>query len=194
MTGLRTAVVTGLLLTSVLAGCSSEGGDAPDAAPEVTATDTVLDPCPEQTELEATGAQTLPPLAFDCLGGGTLDLARAPGVPTLVNLWGSWCGPCRAELPLLQEFADAAGDQVRVVGVISKDGIPQADSFADDAGVTFPGAFDGDGELMSRLGINALPFTYFVAADGELVHTQVGDVSSVDELRALVAQHLGVQL
>ena len=182
-----------LMALVLLAACTADTAD-PDAAPPALDEYDTLDACPEQTELEATGAQTLPPLAFDCLGGGTLDLARAPGVPTLVNLWGSWCGPCRAELPLLQEFADAAGDQVRVVGVISKDGVPQADSFADDAGVTFPGAFDGDGELMSRLGINALPFTYFVAADGELVHTQVGDVSSVDELRTLVAQHLGVQL
>jgi thiol-disulfide isomerase/thioredoxin len=131
---------------------------------------------------------------FDCLGGGTLDLGRAPGVPTLVNLWGSWCGPCRTELPLLQEFADAAGDQVRIVGVISQDGVPQADSFAADAGVTFPGAFDGEGELMTELGLNALPYTYFLDADGALVHTEVGDVASVDELRTLVAEHLGVQL
>lgn len=136
----------------------------------------------------------MPPLSFDCVGGGVLDLARAPGVPTLVNLWGSWCPPCRAELPLLQEFADVAGDRVRVVGVISKDGVPQADSFADDAEVTFPGAFDGEGALMAELGINALPFTYFLDADGALVHTEVGDVASVDELRALAAEHLGVQL
>ncbi len=198
MRRLRTAVAAGLALATVLAGCSSDGGDAPEPAVptplDVTAVETVLEPCPEQPEQEAAGAQTLPPLSFPCVGGGSLDLARAPGVPTLVNLWGSWCPPCRAELPLLQEFADAAGDRVRVVGVISRDGVPQADSFATDAGVTFPGAFDGDGELMSELGLNALPFTYFLDADGALVHTQVGDVATVDELRALVGRHLGVQL
>ena len=83
----------------------------------------------------------------------------------------------------MQEFADAAGDQVRVVGVISKDGRPQAESFAADAGVTFPSAFDGDGELMTELGLNGLPYTYFLDADGALVHTQVGPIDSVDELR-----------
>jgi cytochrome c biogenesis protein CcmG, thiol:disulfide interchange protein DsbE len=192
---LRTAAI-GLVTATVLAGCTSEGSEAPDPAPatDVTAVETSLQPCPEQSDQAAAGAQTLPPLSFDCLGGGELDLARAPGVPTLVNLWGSWCAPCRAELPLLQEFADASGDRVRVVGVISKDGVPQAGSFADDAGVTFPGAFDGDGELMTELGLNALPFTYFLDADGALVHTEVGDVASVDELRTLVAEHLGVQL
>jgi thiol-disulfide isomerase/thioredoxin len=183
----------GLMTLLLLSACTADT-TTPDAPPPALDAYDTLEPCPEQPEQPAAGARTMPPLAFDCLGGGVLDLARAPGVPTLVNLWGSWCAPCRAELPLLQEFATAAGDQVRVVGVISKDGVPQADSFAGDAGVTFPGAFDGEGELMSELGINALPFTYFLDADGALVHTEVGEVSSVDELRALVAEHLGVQL
>ncbi len=187
---------TGLVTAAVLAGCSSEAAPTADAAPrtDVPAAGTSLQPCPEQPEQPAAGAQTLPPLSFDCLGGGELDLARAPGVPTLVNLWGSWCAPCRAELPLLQELADAAGERVRVVGVISRDGAPQAGSFAEDAGVTFPGAFDGDGVLMTELGLNALPFTYFLDAGGAVVHTEVGDVASVEELRALVAEHLGVRL
>ena len=120
----------------------------------------------------------LPAVAFDCPGGGSLDLGRAPGVPTVVNLWGSWCPPCREEMPVLQQFADAAGDRVRVVGVISKDGLPQADSFAADAGVRFPSAFDGQGELMADLGLNVLPYTYFLDADGALAYTQVGPVTS----------------
>jgi thiol-disulfide isomerase/thioredoxin len=181
------------VLAVLLSACTAEAGE--DGPPEsgVADADTVLEPCPDQRDVEARGEQTLPPLAFDCLGGGALDLGLAPGIPTLVNLWGSWCGPCREELPLLQEFADGAGDRVRVVGVISKDGVPQADSFAADAGVTFPSAFDGDGELMGELGLNALPYTYFLDADGGLVHTEIGPVETVDELRALVAEHLGVQ-
>jgi cytochrome c biogenesis protein CcmG, thiol:disulfide interchange protein DsbE len=128
------------------------------------------------------------------VGGGSLDLAKAPGTPTVLNLWGSWCTPCRDELPLLQQFADVAGDRVRVLGVISKDGVPQAESFAADAGVTFPSAFDGEGELMADLGLNVLPFTAFLDADGRLAFSQLGPIASVDELRGLVAEHLGVQL
>ena len=93
----------------------------------------------------------MPALAFDCPGGGSLDLTPAPGVPTVVNLWGSWCAPCREEMPVLQQLAERAGDRVRVVGVISKDGLPQADAFAADAGVTFPSAYDGEGVLMADL-------------------------------------------
>jgi cytochrome c biogenesis protein CcmG/thiol:disulfide interchange protein DsbE len=190
---LPASVVTGLVLSALLAGCASGDGN-PDAAPGDAGPSPVpFAACPEQPD-EPTGGAALPPLAFDCLGGGSLDLGRAPGVPTVINLWGSWCGPCREELPLLQEFADAAGDRVRVLGVISKDGAPQAGSFASDVGVRFPNAFDADGQLMAQLGLNGLPYTAFVAADGSLVHSELGPVASVQELEVLVAEHLGVQL
>ena len=80
------------------------------------------------------------------------------------------------------------------MGVISKDGLPQGEAFAQDAGVTFPSAFDGEGVLMAELGVNVLPYTYFVDADGGLVHIEAGAVDSVDELRGLVTEHLGVRL
>ena len=177
-------------LAALLGGCTSGDAD-PVPEPEVAHS---LTACPEQADEPAAGGAALPDLAFDCPGGGQLDLARAPGVPTVVNLWGSWCTPCREELPLLQEFADAAGDRVRVVGLISKDGVPQADSFAEDAGVTFPNAFDGEGELMAELGLNGLPYTAFISADGTLAHSELGPVESVAELETLVAEHLGVRL
>lgn len=184
----------GVAALLVLSACSGTDDDASSSPPKGIADYTVLEPCPEQPEQPASGAQTLPPLAFDCLGGGSLDLGRAPGVPTLVNLWATWCAPCRKELPLLQEFSAAAGDQVRVVGVVSRDGLPQAASFAEEVQTAFPGAFDGRGELMAELGVNALPYTYFLDADGALLHTERGEISSVEELRGLVAEHLGVQL
>jgi thiol-disulfide isomerase/thioredoxin len=180
----------GAVLAAVLVGCTSES-EAPVAEPP---TESVLPPCPEQSDEPAAGGGALPALAFDCPGGGEVDLGRAPGVPTVVNLWGSWCGPCREELPLFQELADGAGDRVRVLGVISKDGVPQAESFATDAGVTFPSAFDGEGRLMADLGLNVLPYTAFLDADGRLVHSELGPVESIEELRGLVAGHLGVAL
>jgi thiol-disulfide isomerase/thioredoxin len=185
--GIVPAVV---VVTAVLSGCTAEPND-PDSPPTA---ESVLQACPEQADEPAAAGGALPALSFACPGGGELDLARAPGTPTLVNLWGSWCGPCREELPLLQELADGAGDRVRVLGVISKDGVPQAESFAADAGVTFPSAFDGEGELMADLGLNGLPYTAFLDADGRLVHSELGPVASEDELRGLVAEHLGVQL
>ena len=179
----------------LLAGCGDgdDGDDAPGPAVDVAAAETDLAPCPAQPDQPA-AASDLPALALDCFSGGTVDLGRAPGMPTVVNLWASWCGPCREELPVVQQLADSAGDRVRVLGVVSKDGVPQATSFAADAGATFPSAFDGDGELMAGLGIRALPYTYFLAADGSLAHVEVGPVESLPEFQQLVAEHLGVQL
>jgi thiol-disulfide isomerase/thioredoxin len=190
MSARAAAAAAGLLLA--LTGCTT--GDDADAAAPTTTAPSELAACPEQPDTAAAGTAVLPALAFDCPGGGSLDLGRAQGQPTVLNLWGSWCPPCREELPLIEEFAEASGGQVRVMGLISKDGRPQAESFAADAGITFPNAFDGEGELMTELGINALPYTYFLDADGGLAYTQVGPVESVDELRGLVAEHLGVQL
>jgi thiol-disulfide isomerase/thioredoxin len=191
----RTVLVC-LAVGGLLAGCTADSGGSrgPHRGSPPTAEQSALVPCPDQPDEPSAAGGALPDLRFDCLGGGTFDLARAPGVPTVVNLWASWCGPCREELPLMQQVADEAAGRVQVLGVVSRDGVPQAESFAADSGVTFPGAFDRDGELMAQLGLNALPYTLFLAADGSLVHTEVGQVDSATELKALVAEHLGVQV
>jgi thiol-disulfide isomerase/thioredoxin len=179
----------------LLAGC---GGSTPPAAagggaPAMPA-HSVLAACPAQPGRAAAGGSTLPSLRLACLGGGSVDLGSAPGTPTVVNLWGSWCSPCRDELPVMQQLADAAGGRVRVLGVVSKDGVPQAESFAEDAGLRFPSAFDGQGRLMTAEGLNALPVTFFLTADGAVAYRQVGPVGSVEQLEQLVADHLGVRL
>jgi cytochrome c biogenesis protein CcmG/thiol:disulfide interchange protein DsbE len=185
-----------LLLLAVLAGCTS--GTSGDAAPTPASSalgqlDTALQPCPQQPDQPAAGSD-LPATAFDCFGGGTLDLGRAPGVPTVLNLWASWCAPCREELPLVQQLAVAAGDKVHVMGVATLDGVSPATSFAKDAGITFPSAFDADGKVLSGLGATGLPHTVFLAADGSVAYFQYGPVHSLAEFEQLVADHLGVQL
>jgi cytochrome c biogenesis protein CcmG, thiol:disulfide interchange protein DsbE len=179
----------GLALGGCTSGAAEEPGGAATPTPDPLA---ALAPCPGQPDRAAQGPETLPALVLTCPGGGSLDLGRAPGVPTVVNLWASWCGPCREELPLVQELSEAGDDRLAVVGVISRDGAPQAASFAADAGATFPSAFDGDGELMAELGLGGLPYTYLLDADGAVAHVQVGPVADLAELEGLVAEHLGV--
>lgn len=189
-------ILAGLAVGGLLAGCAVDDGGSgrPDRGDPPAAEASALLPCPDQPDEASAAGGALPDLRFDCLGGGSFDLGRAPGVPTVVNLWASWCGPCREELPLMQEVAEEAAGRVQVIGVVSRDGVPQAESFAADAGVTFPGAYDRDGELMAELGLPGLPYTVFLAADGALVHSEVGQIDSATELRGLVVEHLGVQL
>ena len=191
-------VVPVLLLAALLAGCTSGDAGSAKASPTPASSDldhldTALAPCPRQPDRPAAGSD-LPATVFDCFGGGTLDLSRAPGVPTVLNLWASWCGPCRDELPLVQKLADVAGDKVHVLGVATLDGVSPATSFAREAGITFPSAFDADGEVLSGLGATGLPHTVFLAADGSVAYFQYGVVHSLAEFEQLVADHLGVQL
>ncbi|MBM7807106.1 thiol-disulfide isomerase/thioredoxin [Geodermatophilus bullaregiensis] len=190
----RAAALLGLGL--LLSACTSSEADEVQAVERATVagTDTDLAACPDQPDEPAADSDlsAVPPI--ECFTGGTLDLGLAQGVPTVLNLWASWCQPCREELPWVQQLAGLAGDRVRVVGVVSQDGVPQAASFADDAGVTLPGAFDGQGDVAAALGLRGLPHTVFLTADGSVAFVRTGQVTSLDELRALVAEHLGVQL
>jgi thiol-disulfide isomerase/thioredoxin len=193
--GLRAAALAVLLLAG-LTGCAAEhpAGAAPSSPGSgVTSVKTDLAPCPAQPDKPAAGGG-LPDLTLTCFSGGTLDLGRAPGLPTVINLWASWCGPCREELPLVEQLRKVAGNRVRVLTVNSEDGVPQATSFAADARVTLPTAYDGDGKLAAALGLRGLPQTVFVGADGSLAYVQVRAVTSLAEFESLVADHLGVRL
>jgi cytochrome c biogenesis protein CcmG, thiol:disulfide interchange protein DsbE len=189
------ALLAVALLAGTLAGCTAgtSGGGAAAPPADVASAATDLPPCPDQPDRPAAG-EGLPRLALTCFSGGKLDLGRAPGVPTVINLWASWCGPCREELPLVQQLAASTGNRVRVLTVNSQDGVPQATSFAADSGVRLPTAFDGEGQLAAALGLRGLPQTLFVGADGSLAFVQVSAVHSLAEFESLVAEHLGVRL
>lgn len=189
---LLVVLAAGLL---ALAGCTSGSDDAaaPSSADGVAGVQSALMACPEQGGT-ASADSSLPDVTLPCFTGGTLNLAKAPGVPMVVNLWASWCTPCRTELPIVQQLADTAGSKVRVVGIVSKDGKTQAASFADDAQVTIPGAFDSDGDVQGALALVGLPHTLFISADGSLSYVQFNPVTSLAEFEKLVDEHLGVQL
>jgi cytochrome c biogenesis protein CcmG, thiol:disulfide interchange protein DsbE len=190
----RAAVAAVLVSLAAPAGCgAADDGDTAVASPAPAVENTTA-PCPEQPGEPAGGGEVLADVTVDCLGGGKLALGRAPGVPTVVNLWASWCGPCREELPLVQQLADAAGDRVRVVGLVSQDVADNGVAFAADAGITMPTGVDEEGELAIEQGLRGLPYTYFLRADGSVAHLQLRPVTSYEELRSLVAEHLGVAL
>ncbi|MFD1824560.1 MULTISPECIES: TlpA family protein disulfide reductase [Mumia] len=138
----------------------------------------------------------LPGLYLDCLGGGApVSLPGLPAKPTVVNLWASWCGPCRDELPHLAQLHDEAGGQVAVLGIDYKDPDPEAAlRLAKDAGVTFPLLADPEQTVGKALGVVGLPQTVFVAADGTVTATHRAPITSYDQLRSLVDEHLGVAL
>ena len=139
----------------------------------------------------------LPHLTLPCLGGGPdVDLSTLQG-PLIVNLWASNCGPCRQEMPALEEFHQRYGDRVGVLGVDYQDFQPAAAlELARRSGVTYPLVADPGGDLNANSPvpvIRGIPMFVFVSADGD-VSAVPGGIDSADELVDLANDHLGTDL
>jgi len=148
-----------------------------------------LTPCP------AGLSAALPDLVLGCLGGGPAVHLRAAGsgVPTLVNVYGSWCGPCQDEMPVLAAFARASGGKVALVGVDTEDDPRSALQFAADVGQHWPAVVDDDQAVLRRYAAGP-PVTLFLDAEGRVVHVKTGAFRSLADLRALVSRELGVSV
>ncbi len=137
----------------------------------------------------------LPALTLPCLGGGPdvrLD-ARPTGVPTLVNVYGSWCAPCQDEMPVLAAFARKAGPRVALLGIDTEDEPRLALRFAKDLGQRWPAVVDAQGAVLRRYAPGP-PATLFVDPTGRVRYVHRGAFRSLAALEAAVAEHLGVRL
>jgi cytochrome c biogenesis protein CcmG, thiol:disulfide interchange protein DsbE len=127
-------------------------------------------------------AVTLPALAG---GGPSLELAELDG-PAVVNLWATWCEPCRRELP---DFQAASDDHpgVRFVGVDIGEETARAQAFLDELGVTFEQYADVDGELADQLGVASLPVTIVIDDERDIATRHLGPMSR-DQLDEALAE------
>jgi thiol-disulfide isomerase/thioredoxin len=123
----------------------------------------------------------LPDGTFDRLGGGATTFAAYAGTPLVVNVWASWCPPCKTEMPDFQEVHEALGSSVRFVGVDRADDTADAMSFVRRTGVTYDIVTDPDDRFTRALEISIMPTTLLVSADGVVVATLSG-AQSADQL------------
>lgn len=198
------AAAAGLLV--VLTACTEADSDARPADSSGTGVSRVDVDTPELREAKAViGVEEcapgrvddggLPAVTLACFGGGpAVDLATLEG-PLVLNFWQAACGPCREEMPALQEFHEQHGHEVPVIGIDFLDVAPDAAmELVEETGATYPLLADPGGELQAtELRPRGLPTFVFLAADGEVTMT-AGGVESSDELVDLVREHLGVDL
>ena len=124
--------------------------------------------------------EALPDVSLAALDGTgpALELASCDG-PAVVNLWATWCAPCRRELPAFQEVSARRPD-VRFVGVDIGEQADHARAFLDELGITFDQFADPTGELTDALGVAGLPITLVVDDAGMVATEHLGPMSADD--------------
>jgi thiol-disulfide isomerase/thioredoxin len=129
------------------------------------------------TFLVASSAVRLPALSLSSLEGRSVSLADFAGAPTVVNLWATWCPPCRREMPALQQ-AQAAHPDVNFVFVNQGEESRGIAAFLDRQGLALRNVLvDPQSRTGVALGHSALPTTLFFDAHGRLADTRIGELS-----------------
>jgi len=117
-------------------------------------------------------------------------LGQLEGTPVVVNFWGSWCPPCRDEMPRLVAAHHEFGDRVQFIGVDILDSRTEASAFMEEFGMTFPSVFDVPDTIKTELGYYGRPVTLFLRADGSFSFAYTGPIPDDvlrDHLRAIAA-------
>lgn len=150
--------------------------------------------CSADAARPATPGNPAPAFAAPTLDGDTISLASLQGSPVLLNVWATWCPPCRAELPALQKLQDDfAGEGLRVVAV-SIDGraaVADVRQFAEDMGLRMMILHDPDENITQSFRLTGVPHTFLIAPDGTIAQKWVGEIDAGSEaIRAPVRRLL----
>lgn len=180
----RTLALVVVALVVALAGgvflLLRQGGEQQTAATPGAA----LEDAPTLQELadeadSPAGDDPAPDFSVVTANGEAFTLSRhlsEDGRPVILNLWASWCFPCREEMPTIDSFA-AAHPEVAVVGVAVQDDIVSAEEFAAEIGVSYIIGFDEKDEVNDAYRPLGLPATFFIAADGTVAKRHFGVVT-----------------
>lgn len=129
-----------------------------------------------------------PPFSLQTLAGDSVSLAEYRGKVVLVNFWGTWCEPCKREMPALQAANERYSDQgLAIIGVnLTDDEIvqgvteEQVRQFVAQYNLTYPIALDRDGSVTNAFRVFPLPTSFFIDAQGHIRYVHVGELTLDD--------------
>ncbi len=135
----------------------------------------LLSPAHAKMPGEVDTGSPLRDLPMQGLNGPSKKITAFKGKPLIVNVWASWCAPCRAEMGSLDRLAKRYSKQFVVIGISTDDYPENARNFLKQSGTTFPMFIDGPPwPLEHMLGANRLPLTVLVGANGEVLAKYYG--------------------
>ena len=118
-----------------------------------------------------------------------VSLSDFRGKPVLINFWASWCGPCRIEMPFLQEIHEKwAGKGLVVLGVNLQENPTSVKKFVENAGLTFPILLSPGNAVPLAYNIRGIPATFLIDADGVIRDIKIGAFSGVGEIESKLAK------
>ena len=129
----------------------------------------------------------------ECLDSSPgVNIAAIKG-PAIINVWGSWCEPCKEEIPYFAEYFQTKDPQIQLIGVdVEEKAIEDGRMFARTHGIMWPNLFDGDGSTRKYFGMG-VPVTWFIDGDGKVLYKKIGPIKSVEELRSLSFKYFGLR-
>ena len=138
--------------------------------------------------------QTAPDFALKSSTGENLRLSEFRGDVVMVNFWATWCGPCRQEMPLLDELYSRYGRVgFSLLGVNIDDNSSKAMNMVSELGVTFPVLFDARKEVSELYQVNAMPVTVLIDREGTVRYVHHGykpgyEEKYLDQIRSLLRE------
>jgi cytochrome c biogenesis protein CcmG/thiol:disulfide interchange protein DsbE len=130
-----------------------------------------------------------PSARFERLDGGLASLDDYKGRLLVVNFFGSWCVPCKEEMPDLQAVHRELGDKVAFLGLAVRDSAKDAKAFALEHGATYDMGRDPSGGILEKFAGVRMPSTFLVSPDGTVLASHGGRITA-DQLRELISEHV----
>jgi peroxiredoxin len=148
------------------------------------------------TSLASSGltGQSAPDFALKSSSGENLRLSEFRGDVVMVNFWATWCGPCRQEMPLLDElYARYGRVGFSLLGVNIDDNQSKAMTMISELGVNFPVLFDSSKEVSKLYDVDAMPVTVLIDREGTVRYVHQGykpgyEEMYLDQIRSLLRE------